>query len=127
MFLFPHEFFDEKDRGIIRCIMGAMKASDWVDDDGRFDQDEALCDSTGVWIELPGPPEWWPDADASQKAENYFARFGFAPREDLGDGYRKALWALSQDEPPLGWAENMLHEAAPHDWVWNMWFGRTYM
>ena len=90
--IMPHQFFNQKDRGVLRCIMGGLEPDDRIDEETGLliEGDTGLVDSTGAWVELPGPAEWWPSA-TNNTLKNYYALWGFAPRTDLKDGYRKAL------------------------------------
>ena len=105
----PHIFFNEKDRGALRCLMGAAVFKDGV------------CDKTGNWIELPGPMEWWVKSKDGGDAIKYFAKWGFAPRADLSEEYRKALASLESREPLAGW-DAMIDHGCEFDLVWKQGF-----
>ncbi|OAP54051.1 hypothetical protein AYL99_11585 [Fonsecaea erecta] len=93
--LHPGRFFNEYDRGLLRCLWGA-------------DEEE--------WIELPGPADFWPDDPT------WYSANGFEPRIDQSANYKRALAALDSDFVE-GWEDHLFHEHAPYDLVWNKFFG----
>jgi hypothetical protein len=91
----PEKFFSQIDRGLLRSLWGADKEE---------------------WVELPGPAEWWPDEPT------WYSANGFEPSPDQQVNYRKALFALDSESCIPGWEQELLHDHAPFDLVWNKTF-----
>ena len=92
----PQQFFSDQERGLLRSLWAADKKE---------------------WIELPGPAEWWPDEP------KWYSTNGFEVRVDQCENYRKGLAAVMKVHASEGWTENLLHDQAPYDIVWNRFFG----
>jgi hypothetical protein len=88
----PHHWFSKADRALLRCVW-AMQDKEWLD--------------------LPGPPEAWPDNP------EYYTKYGFDVQYDLKDAHRQAVESLSFEEPPDGWMAACLHEDNRDELVWN--------
>jgi hypothetical protein len=94
--LSPHAFFSQESRGLLRCIWAFAEYEDGDEE----------------WIDLPGPPEIWPDN------QEYYITHGFEVRPDRATHHRRALELLALTKAPKGWMDEVVHENDPYELIW---------